>query len=194
MYCFIRSQFIPIRLTGSAFVRNCSAQKTTLESGKYVESRASTSCSMVTASVMMSLILCGEGLWTSLVNRRQAKSQCRPSSLLISSLEKVNPGIRPLRMSKGVIFYMHTTAINGVNITVCCVGIRVQYIHHRVDLCCPYTYIITCHTHPPLAINMLHTPRHSPLLEPEDGGKRTREEDSLNRCKCNDALSETGRL
>jgi hypothetical protein len=55
---------------------------------------------MVTASVMISLILCDEGLWTSLVNRRQAKSQCRPSSLLISSLEKVNPGIRPLFLSQ----------------------------------------------------------------------------------------------
>ena len=30
------------------------------------------------------------------MKRRQAKSQCRPSSLLISSLENVRPGIRPL--------------------------------------------------------------------------------------------------
>ena len=33
---------------------------------------------------------------TCLVYRWQAKSQCNPSSLEINSLEKVNPGMRPL--------------------------------------------------------------------------------------------------
>lgn len=32
--------------------------------------------------------------------RRQAKSQCRPSSLEISSFENVKPGIKPLFLSQ----------------------------------------------------------------------------------------------
>ena len=55
-----------------------------------------TSCSMVTASQMILLILLGEGLCLSFLYSRQAKSQCSPSSLLISSFEKVSPDIRPL--------------------------------------------------------------------------------------------------
>lgn len=55
-----------------------------------------TSCSILTASQISSLILLVEGLCFSLLYMRQAKSQCKPSSLLISSLENVKPGIRPL--------------------------------------------------------------------------------------------------
>jgi len=60
-----------------------------------------TSCSILTASQISSLILLVEGLCFSLLYMRQAKSQCKPSSLLISSLENVKPGIRPL-WDKGI--------------------------------------------------------------------------------------------
>lgn len=55
-----------------------------------------TSCSICTALQMRCRTFSGDGLCFSLVNMRQAKSQCRPSSRLISSLEKVSPGIKPL--------------------------------------------------------------------------------------------------
>ena len=55
-----------------------------------------TSCSMATASHTMPLILLGDGLCLSFLYMRQAKSQWRPSSLLISSFEKVRPDISPL--------------------------------------------------------------------------------------------------
>lgn len=55
-----------------------------------------TSCSIETASDIMCLILSGDGLLIRFLYMRQAKSQCNPSSLLISSLENVKPGINPL--------------------------------------------------------------------------------------------------
>ena len=58
IYCFIRLWFIPMSFTGRASVRN--------------------SCSMTTASLMISLILSSDGLFLRYVNIKQAKSQWRP--------------------------------------------------------------------------------------------------------------------
>ena len=135
-----------------------------------------TSCSIVTASAMMSRTLSGVGRWTSLVKRRQAKSQWRPSSLLMSSFEKVNPGIRPLIGER-------SKCIKCVVCVCLFVSIRPVYSSQR-NLCCPYTDIITCHT-PSLS--------YSPLLQPEDGCKGSGEKDALHSCKCNHSLSKTRR-
>lgn len=116
MYCFIRPQFIPIKLTGSASVRNyihrvrkCEMIKSQwgkMAKSLYVQLKVCvnhtvavglTSCSILTALQMMALIFSGEGLYFSFVYSKQAKSQCSPSSRLINSLEKVKPGIRPLK-------------------------------------------------------------------------------------------------
>lgn len=58
MYCFISLQFIPMRLQGRASVRN--------------------SCSILTASQMISYILSLDGRFKRWLNIRQAKSQCNP--------------------------------------------------------------------------------------------------------------------
>ena len=55
-----------------------------------------TNCfSISTAFVTISRIVSFEILLFRCLYRRQAKSVCIPSSLLISSFEKVSPGIRP---------------------------------------------------------------------------------------------------
>uniref|UniRef100_A0A8W7PH27 Uncharacterized protein n=1 Tax=Anopheles coluzzii TaxID=1518534 RepID=A0A8W7PH27_ANOCL len=82
MYCDIRSQFMPSISTGSAFVRN--------------------SCSIRTASRMISVTRSFDGFCTRYLNIRQAKSQCSPSSREISSFEKVSPGIRPRFFSQKI--------------------------------------------------------------------------------------------
>ncbi len=61
-----------------------------------------TFCSIVTASVIIDLILSGVGLCFNFVYNRQAKSQCNPSSLLMSSFEKVKPGINPRFFSQKI--------------------------------------------------------------------------------------------
>ena len=58
IYCFIRLWFIPMSFTGRASVRN--------------------SCSMTTASLMISLILSSDGLFLRYQNIKQAQSQWRP--------------------------------------------------------------------------------------------------------------------
>lgn len=63
--------FIPISSTGKASVMNC--------------------FSMATASWMIALTRSSGHLILHLVYRRQAKSQCRPSSREMSSLEKARP-------------------------------------------------------------------------------------------------------
>ena len=57
IYCFIRLWFIPMSFTGRASVRN--------------------SCSMTTASLIISLILSSDGLFLRYVNIKQAQSQWR---------------------------------------------------------------------------------------------------------------------
>ena len=66
---------MPSKAQGSASVRN--------------------SCSMVTASVMMSWTAFLSGVVLRWEKRRQAKSVCMPSSREMSSLEKVRPGMSP---------------------------------------------------------------------------------------------------
>mmetsp|Transcript_2762 Transcript_2762/g.7158 ORF Transcript_2762/g.7158 Transcript_2762/m.7158 type:complete len:252 (+) Transcript_2762:620-1375(+) len=75
MYCIISFPFMPIRSTGSASEMN--------------------SCSMVTASTTISRTRSADTRLFIRLCRRQAKSQCRPSSREMSSLEKVRPGMRP---------------------------------------------------------------------------------------------------
>lgn len=101
MYCLIRPQFMPIKLTGRASVKNCNIEENynknhTLLPFTHFIIDSLTSCSILTASQMMARILSGDGLCFSLVKSKQAKSQWRPSSLLINSLENVRPGMRPL--------------------------------------------------------------------------------------------------
>jgi len=67
---------MPIRSTGNEFVTN--------------------SFSQITASQIIFLMVEFDGLFRSILKSRQAKSQCIPSSLDMSSLEKHNPGISPL--------------------------------------------------------------------------------------------------
>ena len=57
-------------------------------------------CSILTASVMISSMTCLEGRLRRWLKRRQAKSVWRPSSLEMSSLENVNPGMRPRFLSQ----------------------------------------------------------------------------------------------
>ena len=73
---------MPISLTGRADVRN--------------------SCSMTTASLIIIFMVSSDGLWTRCLYIKQAKSQCRPSSRLMSSFEKVSPGISPLFFSQKI--------------------------------------------------------------------------------------------
>jgi len=75
MYWRMRTQFIPIMLTGSASVRN--------------------SCSILTAFEIISVIRSLVGRVFKCLNMMHAKSQWSPSSLEINSLEKVRPGISP---------------------------------------------------------------------------------------------------
>ena len=81
MYWHIKSEFIPINRTGNASVTN--------------------SFSIATASMIIKrTISFGSWLFTCLVYKWQAKSQCNPSSLEINSFEKVSPGINPLFLSQ----------------------------------------------------------------------------------------------
>ena len=70
-----------------------------------------TSCSIATASQITSLTTLGGGLCTNFLKSKQAKSQCNPSSRLISSLENVSPGISPLVMKQT----LHITMIHQMN-------------------------------------------------------------------------------
>src|SRR5436309_3321013 len=72
MYSHIKVEFIPINSTGSESLTNSS--------------------SMATASRTISCTRLGGSLFTNLEYIKQAKSQCSPSSRLMSSLEKHNPG------------------------------------------------------------------------------------------------------
>ena len=58
------------------------------------------SCSMETASVMMSWTASLPGRLLRCEKRRQAKSVCMPSSREMSSFEKVRPGMRPRFLSQ----------------------------------------------------------------------------------------------
>lgn len=51
---------------------------------------------------MIARMVSVDGLCFNLVYKRQAKSQCNPSSLLISSLENVKPGIKPRFFSQNM--------------------------------------------------------------------------------------------
>merc|ERR1719242_191982 len=82
IYVDIKSQFLPMSLTGKASVRN--------------------SISISTASETISTILDSDGLFFRWWNMRQAKSVCRPSSREINSFENVNPGINPLFLSQKI--------------------------------------------------------------------------------------------
>ena len=77
MYVFIRLLFIPSKSQGKDSVRN--------------------SISIATASRIISFTRSSEGLLTMCLYIRHAKSQCKPSSLLINSFEKVTPGRRFLK-------------------------------------------------------------------------------------------------
>ncbi|AAA48019.1 putative F ORF B [Vaccinia virus Copenhagen] len=57
---------------------------------------------MDTASVIIDLTVSSLGGYNKCLNIKHAKSQCRPSSLLISSLENVSPGIRPRFLSQNM--------------------------------------------------------------------------------------------
>uniref|UniRef100_V9IGJ1 Uncharacterized protein n=1 Tax=Apis cerana TaxID=7461 RepID=V9IGJ1_APICE len=67
---------MPIISTGNASVKN--------------------SCSILTASLIIDVTRSQDGFCTMCLNIKHAKSQCNPSSLEISSLLNVSPGIRPL--------------------------------------------------------------------------------------------------
>ena len=76
MYSIILSEFIPIRLHGSASVMN--------------------SFSIETASLIISSMTEADGLFFNILNTSTANSWCIPSSRLISSLLKHRPGSNPL--------------------------------------------------------------------------------------------------
>ena len=76
----MRLEFIPISSTGSASETN--------------------SFSISTAFVMISTIRPSGKRLTILEYSRHAKSQCIPSSRLMSSFEKHSPGMRPLFLSQ----------------------------------------------------------------------------------------------
>ena len=78
----MRSQFMPMSLTGNASVKN--------------------SISISTASETIWTIRSSDGLFLRWWNIRQAKSVWSPSSLDINSLEKVRPGIRPRFFSQKI--------------------------------------------------------------------------------------------
>eukprot|EP01137_Pigoraptor_chileana_P010999 Opistho-2@61229 len=80
MYWRMRPLFMPISATGRASVRN--------------------SCSIETALAMISRTRSLLGLFLRRLNMRHAKSQWRPSSRLMSSLEKVRPGMSPRFLSQ----------------------------------------------------------------------------------------------
>lgn len=82
IYWLISLEFIPMSSTGKASHTN--------------------SNSIVTAFVMISIILSFEILLLRCLYSRQAKSVCIPSSLLINSLEKVRPGIKPLFFNQNI--------------------------------------------------------------------------------------------
>uniref|UniRef100_K3W711 Uncharacterized protein n=1 Tax=Globisporangium ultimum (strain ATCC 200006 / CBS 805.95 / DAOM BR144) TaxID=431595 RepID=K3W711_GLOUD len=56
----------------------------------------------MTASLMISCTRDSGSLFTSFEYMRHAKSQCRPSSRLMSSFEKLRPGIRPRFLSQKI--------------------------------------------------------------------------------------------
>lgn len=80
MYWHMRTEFMPIRATGKASLKN--------------------SCSIATASMMIILTRSLLGWLRRRPKRRHAKSVCKPSSREISSLEKVKPGMRPRFLSQ----------------------------------------------------------------------------------------------
>src|SRR5690606_41966952 len=82
MYWFISVAFMPIKETGSASVTN--------------------SCSILTASRIISCTRASVSLFSSMEYSKQAKSQCSPSSREMSSLEKVKPGIKPRFFSQKI--------------------------------------------------------------------------------------------
>uniref|UniRef100_A0A1L8E6H5 Uncharacterized protein n=1 Tax=Haematobia irritans TaxID=7368 RepID=A0A1L8E6H5_HAEIR len=82
MYSDISSQFMPIKLHGNASVKN--------------------SCSILTASLIISIIRSLLGFCTKYLNINTAKSQCKPSSREISSLENVKPGMSPRFFSQKI--------------------------------------------------------------------------------------------
>ena len=71
---------------------------------------------------MISAIRSAGNLLTSLEWRRHAKSQCRPSSRLMSSFEKQRPGMRPLFFSQKIAQKdpekkMPSTAANAIHLS-----------------------------------------------------------------------------
>ena len=82
MYWLISEEFIPISSTGRDSVTKC--------------------ISILTAFVTISSIYSFDILLFKCLYRRQAKSVCIPSSLLINSFENVSPGIRPLFFNQNI--------------------------------------------------------------------------------------------
>ena len=82
IYCFIKVLLIPMSSTGRA--------------------SETKSFSISTASEMISITLQGGNLFTMCWQIKHAKSVCNPSSLEISSLEKVSPGIKDRFLSQNM--------------------------------------------------------------------------------------------
>lgn len=82
IYSHIKPQFMPNIETGNAIDKN--------------------SCSIFTASRIISIIRSLVGFCCKCLNIKHAKSQCSPSSREINSLENVKPGIRPLFFSQKI--------------------------------------------------------------------------------------------
>mmetsp|Transcript_26167 Transcript_26167/g.66464 ORF Transcript_26167/g.66464 Transcript_26167/m.66464 type:complete len:213 (-) Transcript_26167:457-1095(-) len=80
MYCAMSRAFMPMRSTGSASHTNARSMSTASRTSAWT-------------------VACGSGR-SSIEYNRQAKSQCRPSSRLMSSFEKVRPGMRPRFLSQ----------------------------------------------------------------------------------------------
>ena len=82
---------MPISLTGRASM-------TWLVQGESMSTKhipVKNSCSILTASTMIALTTSGWGRRLRWLKSKQAKSVCMPSSRLISSFEKVRPGMSP---------------------------------------------------------------------------------------------------
>lgn len=82
MYCDMVTAFMPMRPTGRASVTN--------------------SFSHSTASRMIFLTVSGLGLSCNMLNNRHAKSQWRPSSREMNSLEVESPGMSPLFFNQNI--------------------------------------------------------------------------------------------
>lgn len=165
MYCFIKSQFMPISLTGRAWVRNsCGPQKVEWEGQCLRSTIHNTSkfnlvhlhvntCSIWTAFKMMLLTVASEGLFTKCLNIRQAKSQWRPW--------------KPKTFNQFAI--QTTTSVRFVTI---CITMHSRYLISADEF-----------------IGEGEAWHKAPLLQPENCSKRPREEDSLHSSKSHHSLA-----